>query len=202
MDDIGIHTATASDRNDVVSSLTSAFASDPILGWMMRSDRPPPRRLRLFFETIVDGEMGKGDESGYVAGAGAGASIWRDVGDSGPSNMEMFKSGPTFLRVFRSGLGRTLRALSVVDKAHPKEPHVYLFFVGVHQDNRGQGLGAGLLAPMLDRCDTQGIPAYLENSNPLNEAFYVRLGFVPRGKLDLPKGAPPLQPMWREPRNV
>jgi len=202
MDDIGIHTATASDRNDVVSSLTSAFASDPILGWMMRSNPPSVDRLKLFFGAIVDGELQKDAHVSYVAGAGAGAAVWRDVGDKGPSNMEMFKSAPTFLRVFRSGLGRSLKAVSAIEKAHPRELHVYLFFVGVHQDYRGRGLGGALLGPMLERCDTQGIPAYLENSNPTNEAFYARLGFVQRGKIDLPKGAPPAMPMWREPRNV
>jgi len=168
MGDVTVRTAIASDRDGAVSALTDAFAADPIWGWMTRSDPPPPGRLRLFFETIVEGELQKGAETAYVAGAGAGASIWRDVGDKGPSNWEILKSTPTFVRVFRSGLGRTLRAVSAIDKAHPKELHAYLFFVGVHQNHRGHGLGAALLTPMLERCDTEGIPAYLENSNPIN----------------------------------
>jgi len=192
MDDVTVRAAIVSDRDDAVSALTDAFAADPIWGWMTRSDPAPPDRLRLFFETIVEGELQKGAETAYVAGAGAGASIWRDVGDKGPSNLEILKSTPTFVSVFRSGLGRTLRAVSAIERTHPKEPHVYLFFVGVHQNHRGRGLGAALLTPMLERCDT--------NSNPINEAFYARLGFVPRGNIDLPKGAPPLMPMWREPR--
>lgn len=202
MDDIAIRAATRSDRNDVVSSLASAFAADPMLGWMTRSSHPPAGRLQLFFETIVDGELQKGAQMTYVAGAGAGASVWRDVGDKGPSNTEMLKSTPAFVWVFRSGLGRTLRLVTAVEKVHPEEPHAYLFFVGVHQDRRGQGLGAALLAPVLERCDREEIPAYLENSNPANEAFYARLGFAQRGKISLPKGAPPLMPMWREPRSV
>jgi GNAT superfamily N-acetyltransferase len=95
-----------------------------------------------------------------------------------------------------------MRVASAIESAHPEEPHVYLFYVGVHQDNRGQGLGAALLAPMLERCDREGIPVYLENSNPPNEGFYARLGFAQRGTISLPKGAPPLTPMWREPRNA
>jgi GNAT superfamily N-acetyltransferase len=202
MDDGLIRIATAGDRGDVVAALTSAFATDPVMGWLTRSDPLDTARLRLFFEAIVDGEFQKDAAATYVAEGSSGAAIWRDVGDKGPSNTEILKSAPTFLRVFRSGLGRTLRAVSAIESAHPKEPHVYLFYVGVHRDSRGQGLGTALLAPVLERCDREGIPAYLENSNPPNEAFYSRLGFVQRGTINLPKGAPPLTPMWREPLNA
>lgn len=201
MDDIVIRNANLGDRDHVVSSLTSAFASDPLMKWMTRSDSLDPNRVRLFFRAILAGEFAEPTDTVYVAGSGAGASVWRGVGARGPSKMQQFKSAPSFIRVFRSGLGRAMQVSSAVDSAHPKEPHVYLFYVGVHQDSRGQGLGAALLAPMLGRCDTEGIPAYLENSNPANEAFYARLGFVQRGTIDLPNGAPPLVPMWREPRD-
>lgn len=56
------------------------------------------------------------------------------------------------------------------------------------------------MAPMVERCDREGVAAYLENSNPANEAFYVRHGFVATGPLDLPDGAPPMTAMWRDPR--
>jgi hypothetical protein len=62
-------------------------------------------------------------------------------------------------------------------------------------------LGTAVLDPMLDRCDTEGVGAYLENSNPRNEALYARLGFVTTGPISLPKGAPPFTAMWREPRS-
>jgi GNAT superfamily N-acetyltransferase len=158
--------------------------------------------MRLFFRAILAGELAEPEDTIYVAGSGAGSSVWRGVGDKGPSKMDQFKSAPSFIRVFRSSLGRAMQVSSAIDSAHPREPHVYLFYVGVHQDSRGQGLGAALLAPMLERCDTEGTPAYLENSNPDNEAFYARLGFVQRGTISLPKGAPPLVPMWREPRDA
>jgi len=202
MDDTVIRTATVDDRDDAVVSLTSAFAFDPLMGWMTRSDPLDPNRLRLFFGAIVDAEFQRGVETTYVAGSGSGAAIWRDFGDKGPARTALLKSAPTFIRVFRSGLGRAMRAVSAIESIHPEEPHMYLYFLGAHQNERGKGLGAALLAPMLERCDKEGIPAYLENSNPPNEAFYSRLGFVQRGTINLPKGAPPLTPMWREPRDA
>jgi len=61
-------------------------------------------------------------------------------------------------------------------------------------------LGGALLASMTSECDEAGIPAYLESSNPVNEAFCHRLGFDSRGHIPLPKGAPPITAMWRDPR--
>jgi hypothetical protein len=54
--------------------------------------------------------------------------------------------------------------------------------------------------PDLDRCDAEGVPAYLENSKSANEASNVRHGFEPAGRVPLPDGAPPFITMWRTPR--
>jgi ribosomal protein S18 acetylase RimI-like enzyme len=55
------------------------------------------------------------------------------------------------------------------------------------------------MGPMMDRCDREGVGAYLESSNTANLAFYHRLGFVRRPDLFL-KAGPTLYPMWRDPR--
>ena len=43
---------------------------------------------------------------------------------------------------------------------------------------QGQGLGAMVIAPVLERCDAEGVRAYLDSTNPRNRPFYRRLGFV------------------------
>ena len=53
---------------------------------------------------------------------------------------------------------------------------------------------------MLDRCDAEGMPAYLESSNVRNVPFYGRHGFEVTGEIDLGKGAPTVTAMWRNPR--
>ena len=49
----------------------------------------------------------------------------------------------------------------------------------------------------LERCDKQGMAAYLESSNPQNVPLYEHFGFQVTGVLDLPKGAPAVTTMWR-----
>jgi RimJ/RimL family protein N-acetyltransferase len=61
-------------------------------------------------------------------------------------------------------------------------------YVGVATRFQGQGLGAALLRPTLDRCDREGLPAYLEASSERSAALYERLGFVHLGELRVPDG--------------
>ena len=87
-----------------------------------------------------------------------------------------------------------------MERVHPPAPHYYLHTLGTRRVSQGHGVGSAVLAPMLDRCDREGVPAYLESSNPRNVAFYARHGFETQGRVPLPDGAPPITRMWREPR--
>jgi hypothetical protein len=51
---------------------------------------------------------------------------------------------------------------------------------------------------VLERCDTERLPAYLEASSEDNARLYARLGFEPREELEVLPGVP-VRPMWREP---
>lgn len=98
--------------------------------------------------------------------------------------------------------GRTITALSVlgqIEKKHPREPHWYLAFIGTDPEMQGRGLGSALLRPVLDRCDREGMPAYLESSKEANVPFYQRHGFEVTDTHDFPDG-PRMWLMWRQPQ--
>ena len=82
--------------------------------------------------------------------------------------------------------------------AHVREPHYYVRDIGVHPDMQGRGLGSALLRPTLERCDREGLPAYLEASSERNAALYERLGFQLTRELRV-GGSPPLRLMLRPP---
>jgi len=42
--------------------------------------------------------------------------------------------------------------------------------------------------------------AHPESSNPVNDPLYHRFGFESRCHIPLPRGAPPITVMWRDPR--
>jgi RimJ/RimL family protein N-acetyltransferase len=86
-----------------------------------------------------------------------------------------------------------------MEEHHPAEPHYYIRWIGVRPALQGHGLGTELMQPVLERADSDGVPAYLEASNERSAALYERLGFVHLGTLQVAGGAPPLWPMRRPP---
>ncbi|MCU1375261.1 MAG: GCN5-related N-acetyltransferase, partial [Actinomycetia bacterium] len=66
---------------------------------------------------------------------------------------------------------------------------------------QGRGIGSALLAPVLEECDRDGLPAYLETQKEANVSWYGRAGFVLRDEIRLP-ATPPVWCLWREPRQL
>ena len=52
----------------------------------------------------------------------------------------------------------------MIDRLHIKEPHWYVFVLGVRPERQGEGLGRALLDPALARADRDRLPAYLETT--------------------------------------
>ncbi len=95
--------------------------------------------------------------------------------------------------------GEVIELLERFDASHPTgEPHYYLNLLGTHPDHRGRGLGMDLLAKNLTRIDEEGMPAYLESSNPDNNTRYESVGFRPVGEFSTPDRRHTVSTMWRE----
>ena len=95
---------------------------------------------------------------------------------------------------------RTDATVAAMAHHHPHFPHAYLFTIGARASARGKGNGRRLIRPVLEACDRAGLPAYLENSNPANRAFYGSCGFERMAMIEVAPGAPPLEAMLRQPR--
>ncbi len=96
---------------------------------------------------------------------------------------------------------RGLAVLDLMERLHPKDPHWYVQTLGVHPDCQGQGVGKKLLAGALALADADGLPTYLETTNPVNLPIYQRAGFEVAEEVALPGGFPPLWTMRRAARS-
>jgi predicted N-acetyltransferase YhbS len=187
-----IRTATADDTDEITASLARAFHDDPVASYALPSDRRRPDQLRRFYaqrlRTLLSDELVFCSEDRRAAALWAAPDRWRTpLGELVRTRIVSWRT-PLFL----AGGMR-------VEHRHPSEPHYYLAILGVDPAAQGRGLGSAVLRPMLDRCDTEGVPAYLESSKATNLPFYERHGFRVTGELRLPLG-PPLWLMWRDPR--
>jgi GNAT superfamily N-acetyltransferase len=86
-----------------------------------------------------------------------------------------------------------------VEARHPHDPHLYLAILGVEPAAQGRGTGSALIGAGLERCDAEGVGAFLESSKPENVPFYERHGFRVTDRLRMPRG-PRVWLMWRDPR--
>lgn len=194
-----VRRATPDDLTQGAATLASAFATDPVFEWLV----PQPEteaKANIVFTGSLATEFGKDHHIVDIEDEGRAVALWHDVDDWKSEDSNLREALPQLWRLFGWRMVRAIRLVSMMEAAHPTDPHRYLAFIGVHRDHQGKGLGGALLSSMLDECDEQGLPAYLESSNPVNDALYHRFGFETTGQVPLPKGAPPVNAMWRMPR--
>jgi ribosomal protein S18 acetylase RimI-like enzyme len=188
-----IRLATRDDVPELCGSLARAFTDDPVLTWSVPSERRRPGLSARFFRERLRTLMA--EELVFCDEQRRGAALWAPPDNWRTSLGELLR-----MRIVTRRSPAFLVASQRVEKAHPHEPHYYLSVLGVDPAAQGQGLGSRLMAPMLERCDREGVPAYLESSKPSNVPFYERHGFRVTRELPFPFGGPMLWLMWRDPR--
>jgi GNAT superfamily N-acetyltransferase len=186
--------AARDDAARLAASLAAAFYDDPVFRWFSPDDHRRGAMLPDFFDVFVDAYLSHGET--YTDDAVSGAALWA-APDADPLGAE-----PVYAERLEAIAGvdapRLFEIVELLEAHSPQERHYHLQFLGVLPRRQGAGLGGGLMAPILERCDRDGVPAYLEATSDRNRALYERHGFRARDDIPLP-GGPALWPMWRDP---
>ncbi|MEV0318641.1 GNAT family N-acetyltransferase [Streptomyces sp. NPDC050658] len=194
---VAIRRAGESDRPEVVALLDAAFQDDPVSGWVFPGEEYRRERHGGLMSAFLDMALGEGYVD--ITEDGAAVALWWSV----PAGaQEADEDGPAQLREAVDAGNERIEVIGrLTSEAHPSDrAHQYLHMIGVHPERQGEGLGSTLMDGVLDRCDREGLHAYLEASSSRSLALYTRLGFAFTGHaIELPDG-PRLWPMWREPR--
>jgi ribosomal protein S18 acetylase RimI-like enzyme len=191
--DMRLREATIDDLALVAAISAEGFADDPVMTWVFQDPSTRERGLHIGFTGLARSYFAPA--SVVHLGEDACTTMWRSpayVEPPPPPASDEPRPWPADVDERFAILGERMAA------AHPHEPHWYLNVIATRPADRGRGLGARALAPVLHVCDVEGMPAYLESSNPRNMTLYRRHGFVQTGEIELPDG-PSLYPMWREP---
>jgi len=192
----GLRRASPAEWQQLADITAEAFADDPVNRWLFG----PPRAIKSAFRVLARDIYAKRGMC-HLAGDGAAAMWTRHDTDTELSPLAMLKLAGGLLRHGSKGaIKRATTAGEIMQANHPKDPHIYLFTIGTRKTARGTGLGKALLAPVLSACDREGMPAYLENSNPDNTGFYTAHGFERMKLFNCGEGGPPLEAMWRKPK--
>ncbi|MEV2213213.1 GNAT family N-acetyltransferase [Streptomyces sp. NPDC050997] len=210
-----VRTAGAGDRELLVRLLDEAFQTDPVSCWVFPADEHRRTTHPMLMAAFTDLVLAEGRVD--VTEDGTACALWLSVpgddhgGDSAADDSALDDSardgaaesdGPARLREAVDPDNERVELIGrLTADIHPSGPaHAYLWMIAVAPEHQGEGLGTALMASVLDRCDRERLPAYLEASNARSRKLYERLGFALAGSpLDLPDG-PRMWPMWREPQ--
>ncbi|MGW7368504.1 GNAT family N-acetyltransferase [Streptomyces sp. NPDC054841] len=193
---VRIRQAGESDRETVVRLLDEAFMHDPVSSWVFPDEAHRRRVHGTFLGVFLDAALTEGRVD--MTEDGTAAALWLQVPADPPEEED---DTPARMREIADPDNERAELVGrLTGEAHPQgRAHEYLLLIAVSPEQQGQGLGSALLAPALERCDREGVPAYLEASNPRSSRLYERLGFAFTDRtVELP-GGPHMWPMWREP---
>jgi GNAT superfamily N-acetyltransferase len=179
--------------------LARAFYDDPVAEWAYPADGQRVRALERFQATRMRQLLGGGDV--WASADLTCAALWAQPGAWKSTLREDAQLVPSFMHPrLIARLPLVTAGWLALERKHPAKPlHYYLAVLGTDPGHQGEGLGSALLAPVLTRCDEDGVGAYLESSKERNVDFYARHGFRVVEEVRLLIG-PPMWKMWRDPR--
>jgi ribosomal protein S18 acetylase RimI-like enzyme len=182
----------------VAAAIARGFQDNEIWSWMVPNPRRRARLLRRYYRVAIK-HLFTPRGGAWATEDGGGGALWAPPGRWPLTGIEALRDGLALLpEIGLAGARRGKEIEAVMSRHHPEQPHYYLQTLAVDPAHQGRGYGSALLATMLERCDAEGVPAYLETQRESNIPFYRRFGFAEREPISA-VDSPPLWPMWREP---
>jgi len=194
------------ERGAVIATMVRAFYDDPLFGFFITDPVHQTKGLARFMGAVVLDAAPFGDVWAARTHEGriAAAAAWLPPGSyPRPPRRELMtlaRSAPAIARAGRRAV-TAVRLLQEVERVHHRvaEPHYYLALLGTDPLHQRRGAAAGALAPVIARCDEEGVHAYLETQREENLAYYARRSFEVADTIRL-EGAPTVWTMMRAPR--
>jgi ribosomal protein S18 acetylase RimI-like enzyme len=189
-----VRSTAVGDEAHVVDTMVLAFAADPIARWSWPDAQQYLSNMPALTRAFGGGAFAHG--TAHCTGDYAGVALWLPPGVAPDED--------TMVGIIERSVAESARAdvfgiFEQMAHYHPTDPHWYLPLIGVDPAHQGRGCGGALLAFALAQCDRDGLPAYLESTNPRNIGLYRRHGFEELGTIQV-GSSPPMVPMLRKAR--
>jgi GNAT superfamily N-acetyltransferase len=193
--------AGPNDLDLAADTLALAFGADPAWSWVFADPTRRTEQLHAVWGLLLRASV---HHRWIWITPGAGAvTQWVPPGAEELTPGEELALGRLVDGLLGPDVWRATALFEAFDAARPTgTDHYYLSLFGTRPEQRGRGLGMALLAHNLRQVDAEGMPAYLESTNPANLERYRSVGFVDTGEIALPDGGPVVTTMWREPRTA
>jgi ribosomal protein S18 acetylase RimI-like enzyme len=158
-----VNSATAQDRERVISAIVLGFVNDPITRWSW----PDSHDYLTYFPAFTNAFGGKAFDHGtaHTVADFLGGALWLPPGvqpdEAALASLIERSIDPKRLQV-------AAFMMEQMQSYHPAEPHWYLPLIGIDPAKQRRGYGSTLLRHALERIDQERRGAYLESTNPAN----------------------------------
>ncbi|MFI7633757.1 GNAT family N-acetyltransferase [Nonomuraea sp. NPDC049400] len=177
-----IRRATADDAGQVAELVATAFSGLRVVHYLVPVRRERHRVMTANIRILVDHAIEHGEI--HLIDDGPAVAVWLPHTAPPPEQSDYDRR----LAEATGHWAERFRARDALFAAnHPAQPCHYLAFMAVHPGHQSQGLGSALLRHHHARLD--GVPAYLEASDPRNRDLYARHGYQAREPFALPDGS-------------
>ena len=193
-----VRRATRADIPQLAATLASAFDGYPWTDWAVPADNHQGRLETIFTHDLTD--MGLAHGETWTTDDAASVAVWIPPKEQQTAEIDWEAHGERVMPLFGDRLARIEAGDALIMPLRPRRPCWYLATLGTRPERQGEGLARAVLAPVLARCDAEGLPALTETTTPENVRFYERLGFTVLHQVTLPEDGPPLWILWREPQ--
>ena len=177
--------AARTDLNDAIDCLATAFAHDPITGFLLQAGPGYRERVTQFFSLLMRARNALNMPvlvARDVAGVHGAAMGYTTVSPARPTDLA--DEWDRFEKVIPGLTDRMAVYDEIAARGKPPAPHYYLGVIGIDPASHGLGIGTQLLKSLCDvsASDPQSSRVYLETANASNVGFYERAGFVETGR--------------------
>jgi ribosomal protein S18 acetylase RimI-like enzyme len=182
---MNITAGSLSELDESVHCLATAFAQDPITGFLLQSGPGYQERLVQFFSLLMRARIAL--EMPVVVARGTSGIQGAAMGyatEHPAWPKELTEEWDRFESVIPELPERMAVYDEIAVKGKPPAPHYYLGVIGVRPDMHGRGVGTHLLRSFCDlsRSDPLSGGVYLETAQESNLRFYERAGFAETGR--------------------
>ena len=177
--------AAPSDLDVTIDRLATAFAHDPITGFLLQTGSGYRERVTQFFSLLMRARIALNVPvlvARDTAGIHGAAMGYTTVSPAWPTDIA--DEWDRFEKAIPGMTDRMAVYDEIAASGKPAAPHYYLGVIGVEPDSHGLGTGTQLLKSFCDRSASDPLSSgvYLKTAKASNVRFYERAGFVETGR--------------------
>ena len=173
------------DHDGAIDRLATAFAHDPITGFLLQTGSGYRERVTQFLSLLMRARIALSmpvlvaRDAASIRGAAMG---YTTVSPAWPTDIA--DEWDRFETAIPAMTDRMAVYEAITATGEPAAPHYYLGVIGVDPDSHGLGIGTQLLKSFCDLSagDPLSSGVYLETAKASNVRFYERAGFVETGR--------------------